>query len=102
MCSQLDLCEARGNLLVAKTYDLEMVRKQGLDYQLFVEVAVLRRVKHPGLPRFHSSFTQRGTLTIVMEFLPGGDLLSFQKASGGTVSPSAARLVVAEMLLVLH
>lgn len=38
------------------------------------EVALMRRLSHPRIPRFQTSFSERGRHCFVMEFIPGGNL----------------------------
>lgn len=38
------------------------------------EIALMRELKHPRIPRFQASFTEGGRRCFVMEFIPGGNL----------------------------
>jgi len=65
--------DGQGKLYVIKTIDLqEHDEKHQLD--AVNEVKVLSSLKHPYIVRYHESFVENSTLSIVMDYAEGGDL----------------------------
>lgn len=65
--------DKNGNLCVVKQVDIsELDQEKKMD--AVNEVKVLSVLKHPYIVRYHKSFIENGTLSIVMDYADGGDL----------------------------
>jgi len=65
--------DKNGNLCVVKQVDIsELDQEKKMDAAN--EVQVLSVLKHPYIVRYHKSFIEKGTLSIVMDYADGGDL----------------------------
>ena len=60
-----------GGLVVLK--QIPMLNAK-LQKEALKEVQILRQLSHPNIIKYHGSFTERGSLYIVMEYAEGGDL----------------------------
>jgi len=67
------------------------------------EKDIMAKAKSEWLTSLHCSFQDHENLYLVMEFHPGGDLLSLlSRREGGTLSEEEARFYIAEVILALH
>lgn len=60
-----------GGLFVLKQIPMSNAK---LEKEALKEVQILRQLSHPNIIKYHGSFTERGSLYIVMEYAEGGDL----------------------------
>ncbi|KAK2079205.1 hypothetical protein QBZ16_002896 [Prototheca wickerhamii] len=71
----------------AELFAIKVMRKADLIRKNMVESArnernILAATRNPFVVRFHTSFTSRDNLYLVMEYAPGGDLFSLLRALG--------------------
>ena len=66
------------------------------------EKDIMAKAKSEWLTSLHCSFQDQENLYLMMEFHPGGDLLSLLGRREGTLSEEEARFYIAEVILALH
>ena len=62
------------------------------------EINVLQRLAHPYLVRYLDHFSDPDQTFIVLEYVPGGNLFSFVKNHGGTLSERHAQRIIKQCL----
>eukprot|EP00756_Hemistasia_phaeocysticola_P004814 Hpha_TRINITY_DN13020_c0_g1::TRINITY_DN13020_c0_g1_i1::g.68982::m.68982 len=81
-------------------YALKKVRGES-DNETMGEIAVLQLLCHPFVVRLEDAFRDGGTVCLVLQLLPGGDLNDHIK-DDGCLSPDTTKYFAAEVLLALE
>lgn len=71
-------CLKNGIIYVIKILDLK-VMKEKHQKEAWKEAMILKKLNHPNIIKYYSSFLENENLHIVMEYAEGGDLYSVSK-----------------------
>ncbi|MBN3306839.1 CTRO kinase, partial [Amia calva] len=93
---------ATGDVYAMKVMSKDTLR--GLENVAFVEEerAILSRGTSVWVPQLQHSFQDKDSLYLVMEYLPGGDLLSLLNRYDEQFDESMAQFYLAELVLAIH
>ncbi|ODQ77874.1 hypothetical protein BABINDRAFT_163249 [Babjeviella inositovora NRRL Y-12698] len=85
-----------------KTYAVKIINKRkvlttGGTAIVARELAILEKLDHPGIVRLQASYEDADNYYLVIEFVPGGDLMDFV-AAHGAVGEEAAREIARQIL----
>ncbi|ODV85492.1 hypothetical protein CANARDRAFT_198342 [[Candida] arabinofermentans NRRL YB-2248] len=91
---------ATGETFAVKIISKKKALSGGLD-GVTRELEILKRLDHPGIVRLKAFYEDQDSYYLVMEFVPGGDLMDFV-ASYGSVGEAAGKEICKQILLAIE
>lgn len=95
---QLVRCKVDGKLYAMKEMSKQLLEESEQIEQTLVEKRVLLQTVHPFLVGAHYTFQTTGTIFMVLDYVPGGELFGRLKEEG-SFSEQRVRLYAAEILI---
>ncbi|XP_072170246.1 uncharacterized protein [Diadema setosum] len=86
-----------------KVIDKRKITKSYIKKNLTREARMMSQLQHPNIARLYETIASSSLYCLVMEFVPGGDLLQFVRGqTGGKLKEGIARKFVRQLVSALH
>lgn len=89
-----------GSLVAIKQISTDLIENEAMMKTIISEMAILEKIRHPFIVKFHGSYQTAKALNIVLDFLAGGELF-FHLEALGQLTESQAKFYAAEIALAL-
>ena len=86
-----------------KVIDTKKIKDDYVKKNILREALLLKKVNHPNIVRLYETLKQHSIHCIVIEFVPGGELLSYLRSQHDSkLSESQARPIMRQLISALY